>query len=294
MTSTQYAVRGTQIDWVNLLFIAAAHLCAIAGVLWACFHFSWWTLALALVYFACCGMSITGGYHRLFSHPTYKSRSALRFFYLLFGAASVQNSALKWSSDHRRHHQNVDDEADPYNIRRGFWWAHLGWVLVKEPKGDLANTRDLAADRLVMLQHRFYVPLAIVMGGLLPLGLGFLWGDPIGAVLIAGFFRLVVQYHATFAVNSVAHYIGRQPYTDSNSARDHFITALITLGEGYHNFHHRFQADYRNGVRWYHLDPTKWFVWSLSKIGVTWDLRRTPADRIAAARASMRAKRVAA
>ena len=108
-----------------------------------------------------------------------------------------------------------------------------------------------------------------------------------------GFLRLVIQYHATFAVNSVAHYFGSQPYTDRNSARDHFLTAMITLGEGYHNFHHRFQADYRNGVRWFHFDPTKWFVWSLSRIGLTWDLRRVSKVRIRAAREEMRTKQAA-
>lgn len=305
MGSTAIAkASATQLDWVNTLFLTSAHLLALSGIAWAIFaHFSWWTIVLAIVYSVCCGVSITGGYHRLFSHPTYKASAPLRAFYLLFGAASVQNSALKWSSDHRRHHQYVDRDSDPYNIRRGFWWAHIGWVLTKERRisvervmseKEFSNVPDLLADRMVMLQHRFYVPLAILLAGVLPLSLGFLWGDPIGALLLAGFTRLVVQYHATFAVNSVAHYIGYQPYTDDNTARDHFITALITLGEGYHNFHHRFQADYRNGVRWYHLDPTKWFVWSLSKVGVTWDLRRTPPDRIAQARAMMRAKRMAA
>ena len=117
-----------------------------------------------------------------------------------------------------------------------------------------------------------------------PFCLGLIWGDPIGALVVAGFLRLVMQWHATFSVNSVAHYIGSRPYSLKNSARDSFVTALITLGEGYHNFHHRFQSDYRNGVRWYHFDPTKWWVWSLSKVGVCRDLRRVPADAIERAR----------
>jgi stearoyl-CoA desaturase (Delta-9 desaturase) len=280
-----------RLDWVNISFIAAAHLLALAGIAWLIWApFSWWTFSLTLVYFAFCGVSITGGYHRLFSHPTYKTGVLLRLFYLLFGAASVQNSALKWSADHRKHHREVDDKDDPYNIRRGFWWAHIGWVLHRDTNDDFSIVPDLTADPLLRFQHRFYLPLAIVMGALLPLALGWAWGDPIGALLLAGFLRLVLQYHATFAVNSVAHYIGSQPYTDLNSARDSFLTALITLGEGYHNFHHRFQADYRNGVRWFHFDPTKWWVWSLSKLGVTHGLRRIPLDRIRAAREQMSQK----
>ncbi len=295
LNSTAQTAAPRPIDWVNLLFLSAAHLLGLAGIAWMIFgQFSWPTAILAVVYFAFCGLGITGGYHRLFSHPTYKANWALKLFYLVFGAASVQNSALKWSADHRLHHRKVDQEEDPYNIRRGFWWAHMGWVLRKAKATDFRHVPDLMADRLVQWQHRWYMPLALVFGALLPLGLGFLWGDPIGGLLVAGFLRLVVQYHATFAVNSVAHYIGAQPYTDENSARDHFVTAVITLGEGYHNFHHRFQGDYRNGVRWFHLDPTKWFVWGLSKVGVTWDLRRTPKERIQQALTIMREKRAAA
>lgn len=272
-------------DWVNIVFLTVVHLIALYGIYYVAFvHFSWWSVGLGLLWFAFCGLSITGGYHRLFSHPTYKASKPLKLFYLLFGAASVQNSAIKWSSDHRRHHAKVDREQDPYNIMRGFWWAHIGWVLRLASNRKIANVPDLQADPLVQFQHRNYVWLAIVFAVVLPVSLGFLWGDPIGALLLAGFVRLVFQYHATFAVNSVAHYIGSRPYTTSNSARDSWITAIVTLGEGYHNFHHRFQIDYRNGVRGWQLDPTKWFVWTMSKIGVTWDLKRTPQEKIDAAK----------
>jgi stearoyl-CoA desaturase (delta-9 desaturase) len=183
------------------------------------------------------------------------------------------------------HHSRTDGDEDPYNIRRGFWWAHIGWVLFEDPKAvDRNSVKDLAADPLILWQERHYVLLAAVFTGLLPLALGFLWGDPIGALLVAGFLRLVLQWHATFAVNSVAHLIGYQPYSTANSARDSGWTALLTLGEGYHNFHHRFQSDYRNGVRWFHFDPTKWFVWTLSKVGLARDLKRVSPELIARAR----------
>jgi stearoyl-CoA desaturase (delta-9 desaturase) len=210
----------------------------------------------------------------------------VRAFYLLFGAAAVQNSALKWSADHRIHHARTDTSEDPYNIRRGFWWAHMGWVFHKDPRPvDVRRVKDLAADPLVRWQDRYYIPIAILLGAALPLAIGFAWGDPIGALLVAGFLRLVVQWHATGAVNSVTHRFGTQPYSRRNSARDSSLAALITLGEGYHNFHHRFQIDYRNGVRWWHFDPTKWFVWSLSRVGLARDLRRTPPEEIRRARA---------
>ena len=279
------------LDWTNIPVLAAVHAVSLVALWWAWAHFSWWTLGLAVLWFALCGLSITGGYHRLFAHPTYKANALLEVLYLCFGAASVQNSALKWSSDHRAHHSNVDEEQDPYNIRRGFWWAHIGWVLHRELASEPRNVRDLEANPRVRFQHRHYVLLAILFGFLVPMAIGLLWGDPFGALLLAGFLRLAVQWHATFAVNSVAHYIGSQPYTTENSARDSFLTALITLGEGYHNFHHRFQADYRNGVRAWHFDPTKWFVWTMSKVGITRDLRRVPAERIRAALEATRALR---
>lgn len=283
------------LDWTNTLFLTTAHLLGLAGFVYlVAFHFSWWTVALGVAMFALCGLSITGGYHRLFAHPTYKAHWTLRAFYLFFGAAGVQNSALKWSDDHRVHHSRCDQEEDPYNIRRGFWWAHIGWVFFHHSsEGALKSVRDLQKDKLVRLQDRYYVPLAVFSGALLPTGLGFLWGDPVGGLLVGGFLRLVVQWHATFAVNSFTHKFGRQPYCTTNSARDSFLAALITLGEGYHNYHHRFQLDYRNGIRWHHFDPTKWFVYTMSKVGLTRDLRRTPRELIERARETVRAEREA-
>lgn len=279
------------LDWTNVLFIGAAHLLALVGVVWmAAVQFHWETLVLGCVWLVASSVSITGGYHRLFSHPTYKAGWPLRLFYLCFGAAGVQNSALKWSYDHRVHHAKTDTEADPYNIKQGFWWAHILWVLYRSDRPiEPAKVKDLVADPLVRFQHRFYVPLMLVFGMALPFAIGLAWGDPWGALLVAGFLRLVIQWHATFSVNSFTHWIGTQPYSTRSSARDSFIAALITMGEGYHNFHHKFQADYRNGVRWYHFDPTKWWVYGLSKVGLTRDLRRTPKERIEQARQAVSA-----
>ena len=275
-----------RLDWTNTIVLSTFHLLAIFAIVYlAAIHFSPWTLLLGVAWFLACALSITGGYHRLFAHPTYVARWPLRVFYLLFGAASVQNSALKWSADHRLHHARTDTDADPYSIRRGFWWAHIGWVLWRAQAPIRPEVvKDLAADPLLRFQQRFYVPIAILMGAVVPFCIGLLWGDPIGAMLVAGFLRLVVQWHATFSINSVAHLIGKQPFCQRSTARDSFITALITLGEGYHNFHHRFKSDYRNGIRWYHFDPTKWWVWTMSKLGLTYNLRRVPAHVIEQAR----------
>lgn len=278
--------RRYRIDWVNFPFLLFAHLAAAFAIVYlAAIHFSWWTVGFGVVWLALCGLSITAGYHRLLSHRAYAASPLLRALYLAFGAASVQNSALRWSADHRAHHANVDQEDDPYNIKRGFWWAHIGWVVFNVPRArNMALVRDLEKDPLVRFQHRYYVPLAVLFGAVLPLVIGAAWGDPIGAMLVAGWLRLVVQWHATFSVNSLAHWVGRQPYSKRHSARDSFFVALVTFGEGYHNFHHQFQIDYRNGVRWYHFDPTKWWVWTAAKVGLAGGLRRVPKERIDAAR----------
>jgi stearoyl-CoA desaturase (delta-9 desaturase) len=270
--------------WKNICFLIAAHALAGVGVWWAFAHYNGWTLLLGAAWFALCGLSITAGYHRLFAHRTYEAVQGLRFVVLLFGAASAQNSALHWANYHRVHHSKVDRDEDPYNIKRGFLWAHIGWLLYREREHQFKRVRDLSADALVMWQHRNYPLLAIAVGALLPTALGALWGDPLGALLIAGFGRLVVQYHVTFATNSFAHTLGARPYDRSTSARDHFLTAVLTLGEGYHNFHHRFQNDYRNGVRRRDFDPTKWLIWSLSRLGAASNLRRVPDEKIIRAR----------
>ena len=284
----------SRISWRNTSFLVGTHLVALLGTAaYVIFHGPTLGAAiLALAFFVACGMSITAGYHRLFSHATYKAHPVLRALYLIFGAAAFENSALKWSADHRRHHRYVDEDDDPYSIRKGFWWAHMGWVFLKEPPSlPGGRVRDLERDPLVMLQHRYYVHLAIVAGVLLPLGIGFLIGDPIGGLVLAGFLRIVVGHHATFCVNSVAHTIGKQPYSDANSSRDHVLTALITMGEGYHNFHHAFPSDYRNGVRPYQFDPTKWAISGFTAVGLARDRVRVPAHVILKARLRMDERR---
>lgn len=275
----------SKVYWENLAVLAVTHLAGVAGVLHALFvRASGLTLGLAGVWLVLCVLSTTGGYHRLFAHRAYRAAKAVRIFYLLFGAASGQGSALRWAADHRTHHAHTDEEADPHSVRRGFWWAHVGWLLYRAPPPDFRNVRDLQADPLVRLQDRFYLPLAVGVGFALPTLLARTWGDPLGGLLLAGFLRLAVQYQATFSINSVAHWIGRRPYAADTSARDSAWAALATLGEGYHNYHHRFPGDYRNGVRWHQFDPTKWWIWLLAKVGWAWDLRRAPPEAIRQAR----------
>ena len=229
------------------------------------------------------GMAITCGYHRLFAHRTYEAHPILKFAYLLFGAMALQNSALNWAAGHRVHHRFIDDpERDPYCARRGFWFSHIGWMLRSYPSGDpdFSVVPDLKRDRMVMWQHNHYLLAALSTNLGLPLLVGYLIGDAWGVFLLAGVLRLVVSHHFTFFINSLAHMWGSQPYTDENTARDNPVVALLTYGEGYHNFHHMFAHDYRNGLRWWQWDPSKWFISSMSVLGLTRNLKRVPWFRI--------------
>jgi stearoyl-CoA desaturase (Delta-9 desaturase) len=239
--------------------------------------------AAAFVFFgvimAVTGLSITVGYHRLWAHRAFEAHWALQLFHMLFGAMALQNSILVWASTHRRHHKDVDDvDRDPYSIKRGLWFAHIGWMLRDYPSGayDFASTPDLLKNRIVMFQHDHYLGLAVGMNVIVPLALGYAFGDPWGFLLLGGLLRLVVNHHTTFFINSLAHWWGRRPYSTEHSARDNDFIALLTYGEGYHNFHHEFQWDYRNGIRWWQFDPTKWWIWASSRVGLARALKRVP------------------
>jgi stearoyl-CoA desaturase (Delta-9 desaturase) len=272
-------------SWLRTCLLALMHVLAVATVALALVQPpALATAALAGAWYLCSGFAITGGYHRLYAHKSYRCSPLVSTFFLLFGAAAVQNSAVVWASDHRRHHAHTDEDGDPYDARRGFWWSHIGWMLRVEDAPDYSNVRDLLADPLVRLQHQFYPLLAVAMAGVAPGLVATAWGDPVGGVLWGGIVRLVAQYHATFAVNSVAHRFGRRPYSRSTSARDNALVALLAMGEGYHNFHHRFPSDYRNGVRWFDYDPTKWLVGTLATIGLASDLKRVSPVAIEEAR----------
>ena len=274
-------------NWLNILFLSLTPVIGVAGT--AAYAVvsgvRWWEPALFLTLFGLVSFSVTAGYHRCFAHKAYVCHPAVQAFYLFFGAMALQNSALKWSSDHRDHHRYVDREWDPYSIRRGGLWAHILWLFYSEPPGrTYDNVPDLHANRLVRWQFRMNGVIGIVAGLGIPLLVGALFGRPLGGLLWGGFLRIALIHHTTFLVNSVAHLYGTQPYTRGNSGRDNALLSLITNGEGYHNFHHKFPSDFRNGVRWYQWDPTKWLIAVLRLVGLARDLVRTPETAIEKAR----------
>lgn len=272
-------------NWPAVFMFAITTVPAVTVFPWYAWKFGFdafeWTWFVVLCFAT--GLSITGGYHRLWSHRSYEASRPLQIFWMLLGAMSLQNSILVWASMHRVHHRHVDDvEKDPYSINRGLWFAHMGWMLRNYPSGKLntANARDLENNPIVMFQHRYYLWLAVGMNLGIPLLLGWWHGDIWGALLLPGLMRLVLSHHVTFFINSLAHYWGRRPYTAGNTARDNDLLAFFTYGEGYHNFHHIFQWDYRNGVRWWQYDPTKWFISLCAALGLASGLKRVPEFQI--------------
>ena len=282
-----------KILWLNVsVFIITFMVALIAVPYRALTHgFETSELIAALVCFIYCGMSITVGYHRLWSHRTYKSHWSLRLVCALGGAFALQNSALHWSSDHRIHHKHVDkNDVDPYSAKQGFWFSHIGWMLRDyQPERDNAyeNVRDLQKDKIVMWQHKNYLLLTILMNFGVPILFGLYTGDIISSLILLGFLRLVLSHHTTFFINSLAHIWGKQTYTDKNTARDNGFLAFLTFGEGYHNYHHIFENDYRNGIRWYQFDPSKWLIKLCSYINITSNLRVVPEDKIEKAKLTM-------
>ena len=275
-----------RINWTTSTFLISTLFLTLTVVplyLWY-FGIDWFQFGMFAVLLTATGFSITLGYHRLFSHHAFRAELPVRLFTLIFGAAAFENSVLLWASEHRRHHKHVDHDDDPYNISKGFFHAHIGWLLFKLwPLPPFDNVADLKKDPLVMWQHRHIHSLAVLVSFILPTLLGLLWNGWIGALggfLIGGVAKVVVLQHGTFLINSACHTIGRQRYSTRCSARDSFLMALLTLGEGYHNYHHEFQHDYRNGVKPWHWDPTKWAIWTLSKLRLTADLRRVPNETI--------------
>lgn len=278
------------IIWANVTFFVVSTLMAlVAAPLWGYFHgFAAWHWVALVVLFCYCNLSITAGYHRLWSHKTYQAHPALRWFFALGGALAIQNSVLHWSSDHRVHHRHVDnDDVDPYSAGRGFWYSHMGWMLREYQASryqDYSNVRDLQKDPIVEFQHRHYWAMVWSLNLGLPILLGLALGDVFGALLMVGFVRLFLTHHTTFFINSLAHIWGRNTFSSKHSAKDNGFLALLTFGEGYHNFHHTFENDYRNGIRWFDYDPTKWLIKGASKLGLAKGLRKTPEEMIVKAR----------
>ncbi|MDH5668245.1 MAG: fatty acid desaturase [Nitrospira sp.] len=229
------------------------------------------------------GMGITVGYHRLVAHQSFDCPDWVKRLALIAGGWALQNSALTWGADHIRHHARTDTDEDPYNATRGFWYSHCGWLFYYTPHRVSKYEIRLRRDPVVLWQHRYYWPI-VASGLILPFCLGFWWhGTFLGGIsglLMGGLFRMFMVLNSTFTINSLCHMVGAQPYGTQDSSRDSWLISFVSFGEGYHNYHHTYARDYRNGLQWYNFDPSKWIIYTLSLFGWATNLRRLDSSKV--------------
>lgn len=264
-------------NWVPGLFIITYHLLLLVGFplyLTYCTCASFWLIFFSTVLMYVTGLSITMGYHRLYSHMAYKINPVVETIMLFFGTMAAHGSVIRWSFDHRHHHAFVDTDKDPYSIKKGFWYAHFLWLFEKPKEIDNTVVADLVKRPLLRFQHRYYGVLWTLTNAIAFFSFGWLFQDYLGAFVFTILVRMFFLHHFTWFINSLAHVWGAQTFSKELSAVDNYLIALLTFGEGYHNYHHTFAQDYRNGIRWFHFDPTKWLIWILYKCGLARQLRK--------------------
>jgi stearoyl-CoA desaturase (Delta-9 desaturase) len=264
--------------WMAAIFMPAIALIGIIGTPVYIYNqgLALSEACLFLFYLIVTSLAITVGYHRYFSHRVFKTNPIVHFLLLFFGAGTFQKSALRWASQHRQHHQFTDTDLDPHDSRRGFFFCHIGWIMFYKHDVNYHNVTDLQKSKLTMHQHENYSWWSVISGLVIPMGIGFLIGHPLGAFIMTFCLRVTLVLNMAFFINSSAHMFGTKEFDSSASAGDNGFWAFLTNGESYHNFHHRFPNDYRNGHLWHHWDPSKWTIFLLSHLGLVQELQRTP------------------
>jgi stearoyl-CoA desaturase (delta-9 desaturase) len=276
-----------RVDWTRCIPFIILHLGCL-GVLWtgASPFAVWSAVALYLVRMA----AVTGVYHRYFSHKTYSTSRPMQFVLAVIGGTAVQRGPLWWAYHHRHHHQHSDEAEDAHSPHvHGFWWSHIGWITSRRNfPTDYSKVRDLQRYPELVFLNRFdaLVPIAFALA---VWGLGaFLevhapgLGTNRWQMLVWGFFiSTTALFHGTSCINSMAHLMGRRRYGTEDDSRNSFILAMITLGEGWHNNHHRYQGATRNGFFWWEIDITYYLLRCLSWTGLIWGLKPVPAAVLA-------------
>jgi stearoyl-CoA desaturase (delta-9 desaturase) len=250
----------------------AIHLLAVAAFF---VELTWSALAVGVCFYVFRMFAITAGYHRYFAHRSYKTGRRFQFLLAVLGATAAQRGPLWWAANHRTHHRRADTADDPHSPVRGFFWAHAAWILAQSPDAPgAAHIKDwLKYPELRWLDRFQWVPptglllLCYAIAG----ESGLVWGFLVGTVLL---------YHATFLVNSVCHIVGTRRYSTADGSRNNAVVALLTMGEGWHNNHHHYPRSARQGFRWWEVDISYYALYLLARLGVVWDLRTPPANKL--------------
>lgn len=271
-----------KIVWFNALGFLVLHLAALYGI-YLCFYAKFltsvWMGSVALI----SGMGVTIGAHRHYSHKTFKATWSLKVVLLLLQTVAGQNCMYIWVRDHRQHHKYSDTDADPHNANRGFFFSHMGWLMSKKhpavkSKGKTIDLSDLEADPLVMFQKTFYKPLYVVFALAIPVAIPvYLWNETyINSFFISYFARYLILLNITWLVNSAAHIYGTRPFDETLKPVESEIVALLSIGEGWHNYHHAFPWDYRAAEFGSRYSVSTFIINVLAAAGLVYDLRTTP------------------
>ena len=215
---------------------------------------------------------ITAGYHRYFAHRTFKTSRPFQFFLALLGTTSAQKGVLWWAGHHRNHHKYSDQPEDLHSpIQKGFWWSHMLWFLVPDYDETPVNRiKDFHKYPELRWLNQYHLVPVVALGAavfLLAGWSGLVWGFLMSTVLL---------WHGTFTINSLSHVFGKQRYRTSDTSRNNWFLALLTMGEGWHNNHHYFQSSVKQGFYWWEIDVSYYMLWALSKVGIVWDLKVPP------------------
>lgn len=276
-----------QLVWRNIIIFTLLHIGAVYGAYLFLFKAMWTTCLFAFVLYICSGLGITAGAHRLWAHKSYKAQLPLRILLTIFNTIAFQDSVIDWARDHRMHHKYSETDADPHNATRGFFFSHIGWLLVRKhpeikAKGHTIDMNDLWADPVLRFQKKYYISLMPLACFILPTLIPTLWGESLwNAYFVAAIFRYVWVLNVTWLVNSAAHMWGNKPYDKNISPVEIEPVSLVVLGEGFHNYHHTFPWDYKTAeLGSYTLNFSKIFIDLMYKIGWAYDLKTVSPDVI--------------
>jgi stearoyl-CoA desaturase (delta-9 desaturase) len=247
------------------------HVAAVVGVVML--GFSWKGLAIAVALYYVRMFGVTAGYHRYFSHRSFRTSRAFQLVLALLAQSSSQKGAIWWASHHRLHHKKSDQPGDVHSAKlEGLWWSHVGWILSNDYDAtDWDRVRDLQKyPELVWLNTWWWVPPTVLGVGSFLVGgwFGLTWGFLVSTVLL---------WHGTFTINSLSHLLGRRRYATTDDSRNNWLLALVTMGEGWHNNHHHYQRACSQGFYWYEVDLTFLVLRALAAVGLVHDLHVVPA-----------------
>lgn len=265
----QKVVRDKPYEWAYVIPFIMCHL-AVFGAIWS--GVTWQAVVVCAVLYFVRMFGVTAGYHRYFSHRTFKTSRVMQFLLALVAESSAQKGALWWAAHHRDHHKHSDTERDIHSpVQRGFWYAHCGWLFdyTEDTKWD--RIKDLSKFPELVILNRFEKLVPTVLGFAVWYFFG--WSG-----LFIGFFlSTVLLWHGTFVINSLAHVHGSRRYATDDDSRNNPWLAIVTLGEGWHNNHHHYQGSVRQGFYWWELDITYLVLKAMAFVGLVWDLRQPPA-----------------